>query len=67
MALRQIINYKADDILKYKSKQVEKIDKKILALLDDMTETMYRSNGVGLAAPQVGTLKRIVVIDADNG
>ncbi|WP_010243401.1 peptide deformylase [Acetivibrio cellulolyticus] len=67
MALRQIRNYIDDDVLRKKSKVVEKIDEKILNLLDDMAETMYQSNGVGLAAPQVGILKRVVVIDVGEG
>lgn len=67
MALRQVRNYINDDVLRKKSKAVEKIDDKILTLLDDMAETMYHSNGVGLAAPQVGILKRVVVIDVGEG
>lgn len=67
MALRQIRNYIDDDVLRKKSKAVEKIDEKILNLLDDMADTMYHSNGVGLAAPQVGMLKRVVVIDIGDG
>ena len=47
----------------------EKIDEKILTLVDDMIETMHKYNGLGLAAPQVGILKRVIVIDLydDNG
>lgn len=67
MALRCITNYKTDDVLRKKSKYVDKIDKKIVKLLDDMAETMYHANGVGLAAPQVGILKRLVVIDIGEG
>lgn len=67
MALRNIMNYKTDDILRKKSKVVEKIDNKILTLLEDMAETMYHANGAGLAAPQVGVLKRIIVIDDGTG
>ena len=52
-----------DKILKEKSIKVEKITPEIKTLIDDMIETMYDANGVGLAAPQVGILKRIVVID----
>lgn len=66
MALRNIRNYKTDDILRKKSKHVDKIDKRILQLIDDMAETMYKANGVGLAAPQVGILKRIIVVDIGN-
>ena len=50
-------------ILREKAKPVEKVDARIATLLDDMLETMYASNGVGLAANQVGLLERIVVID----
>lgn len=46
MALRNITNYKKDDILRKKSKYIDKIDKKILQLIDDMAETMYKENGV---------------------
>ncbi|KAJ51650.1 peptide deformylase [Clostridium tetanomorphum] len=67
MALRNITNYKTDDILRKKSKYVDKINKKTLQLINDMAETMYKENGVGLAAPQVGILKRIIVIDIGDG
>lgn len=62
MALRQIVQI-GEPVLRKKSKKVEKIDAKITQLLDDMAETMYDADGVGLAAPQVGILKRVVVID----
>ncbi len=62
MAIR-IIREEGDEILKKKSREVEKIDNKILELIQDMIETMHKFNGVGLAAVQVGVLKRIVVID----
>ncbi len=68
MAKRTILNVDADnETLRKKSREVEKIDERILTLLDDMAETMYDANGVGLAAPQVGILKRIVVIDIGDG
>ncbi len=66
MAIRNIVK-EGDDILSKKCRQVEKIDSKIIALLDDMAETMYAADGVGLAAPQVGILKRIAVIDIGEG
>lgn len=66
MALRQIVQV-GDPVLRKKSKTVEKIDSKIIQLLEDMTETMYEADGVGLAAPQVGVLKRVVVIDIGEG
>lgn len=66
MALRNIRKL-GDDILRKKCRPVETIDEKILTLLDDMAETMNEANGVGLAAPQVGILKRIAVIDIGEG
>lgn len=62
MAIR-IIRQEGDEILKKKSREVEKIDDKVQELVKDMLETMHKLNGVGLAAVQVGVLKRIVVID----
>ena len=67
MALRQIRNYKKDDILRKKAKTVEKIDERLKLLISDMIDTMHQADGVGLAAPQVGILKRIVVIDVGDG
>lgn len=66
MALRNIRKL-GDDILRKKCRPVETIDERIVTLLEDMAETMYEANGVGLAAPQVGVLKRIVVIDIGEG
>ena len=62
MALRNIREM-GDDILNKECKPVKEINERTLDLIDDMFETMYEANGVGLAAPQVGILKRIVVID----
>jgi len=59
--------YGKDDVLRKESKPVEKIDERILQLLDDMAETMRHADGVGLAAPQVGILRRVVVIDVGEG
>lgn len=56
-----------DDVLRKKCKEVKEIRPSLITLLDDMAETMYAANGVGLAAPQVGILKRVVVIDIGNG
>ncbi len=67
MALRQIKHYQKDDVLRKKSKIVEKIDKRTEILIDDMIETMYHADGVGLAAPQVGILKRVIVVDIGEG
>lgn len=69
MALRQI-REQEEEILRKKSREVEIEDiktEKIQGLIDDMIETMHHYNGVGLAAVQVGVLKRVVVIDVDDG
>lgn len=66
MALRNIVKL-GDQILNKTSRKVEKFDDKLAALIDDMLETMYSANGVGLAAVQVGILKRVVVIDIGEG
>lgn len=55
-----------DPVLKQHCEEVMKIDKRIKKLLDDMAETMYASEGVGIAAPQVGVLLRVVVVDVDK-
>lgn len=62
MAIR-IIREEGDEILRKKSREVETIDEKVQELIQDMLDTMHKLNGVGLAAVQVGILKRIVVID----
>jgi len=66
MAIREI-RKKGDEVLRKKSKPVKEINDKVKELIDDMIETMYHANGVGLAAPQVGVLKRICVIDVGEG
>ena len=66
MAIREI-REKGDEILYKKCKAVVKFDEKLHILLDDMYETMESRDGVGLAAPQVGILKRAVVIDVGDG
>jgi peptide deformylase len=66
MELRQIVQI-GDSVLRKKCKPVEKIDDKIIQLLDDMADTMYEADGVGLAAPQVGILKRIAIVDVGDG
>ncbi len=66
MALRNI-RINGDEILRKKSRKVEEINDRIHCILDDMLETMYHAEGVGLAAPQVGILKRLVVIDIGEG
>ena len=66
MAIRNIVKT-GDDVLLKMCRPVEKFDAKLWALLDDMYDTMNMANGVGLAAPQVGLLRRIVVIDVGEG
>ncbi len=66
MALRQV-RMRDEEILRKKCKEVKVFDDKLKTLLDDMAETMYHYNGVGLAAPQVGILKRALVIDIGEG
>lgn len=65
MAIRNVVK-EGDPILSKVCRKVEKFDSKLWQLLDDMTETMHISNGVGLAAPQVGILKRCVLIDIQD-
>lgn len=62
MAIRNL-RYEGDEILKKRSREIEVIDDKIKELAKDMMETMHRWDGLGLAGPQVGVLKRIIVID----
>lgn len=66
MAYREI-RKEGDEVLRKKCRPVEVIDQKILTLIEDMADTMYKADGVGLAAPQIGILKRIVVIDTGDG
>ena len=66
MAIREI-SIMGDEVLKKVCKEVKQMTPRTEELIDDMLETMYDANGVGLAAPQVGVLKRIVVIDIGEG
>lgn len=66
MAIRQIRTI-GDDILNKECKPVKDMTPRLAELVDDMFDTMYEANGVGLAAPQVGILKQIVTIDIDDG
>ena len=66
MALRLIVK-EGDSILEKPCRKVEVFDEKIHRLLDDMADTMYAANGVGLAGPQVGVLRRVCVIDIGEG
>lgn len=65
MAIRNVVQV-GDEILRKKSKPVRDFDEKLWELLDDMRETMVKNNGVGLAAVQVGILKRAIVLDVNN-
>ena len=66
MALRTI-RIQGDPVLEKVCKPIAEVTPKITTLIDDMLETMYEANGVGLAAPQVGILKRLVVMDVGEG
>lgn len=66
MAIRNI-RTDNDPILRKKSRVVENFDEKLWVLLDDMKDTMYQAEGVGLAAVQVGVLKRVVIVDVGDG
>ena len=66
MAIRNI-RISTDEVLRKTCKEVKEITPNLITLLDDMADTMYDANGVGLAAPQVGILKRVVVIDIGEG
>ena len=66
MALRTI-RIQRDPVLTKKCREINEMTPKIKELIDDMLDTMYEANGVGLAGPQVGVLKRIVVIDIGEG
>ncbi len=66
MAIRQVRTI-GDEILRKECKPVREVSSRTRELIEDMFETMYAANGVGLAAPQVGILKQIVVIDVEDG
>ena len=66
MAIRNIIKADDDRLFK-KSREVEKFDERLHTLLDDMADTMYAADGVGLAAVQVGILRRVVLVDCGDG
>ena len=66
MAIRKIVKL-GDDVLRKECRPQEKFDLRLAILLKDMADTMYRAEGVGLAAPQVGVLRRVVVIDIGEG
>ncbi len=66
MAIREI-RKEGDEVLRKKCKPVKNFNSRVTVLIDDMLETMYSANGAGLAAPQVGILRRICVIDVGEG
>ena len=66
MAIRKIVELGEEKLRKI-SKPVDKFDLRLRILLKDMADTMYKANGVGLAAPQVGILRRVVVVDVGDG
>ncbi len=66
MALRNLV-YNGDRTLRKVCRPVEKFDKRLGILLDDMAETMIASNGLGLAGPQVGIVRRVVIVDISEG
>jgi len=66
MALRLIVK-EGEEVLTKKSRPIEHFDEKLHTMLDDMRETMYAAGGVGLAAPQIGVLRRVCVIDIGEG
>jgi len=65
MAIRLIVKH-PDDVLRERAQEVTKFNANLHKLLDDMADTMYDADGVGLAAPQVGISKRVIVVDADE-
>ena len=67
MAIRAIMELDRDEVLRKHARKVDKFDDRLATLLTDMAETMREGNGVGLAAPQVGVLKRCCVIDVGEG
>ena len=66
MAIRKIVEL-GDEVLRKTCKKQEKFDLRLWVLLKDMADTMYKADGVGLAAPQVGSMRRVVVIDVGDG
>lgn len=66
MAIRNIVQT-GDELLRKHCKEVDRFDERVHTLLDDMKDTVRKERGAGLAAPQVGVLKRIVVIDVEEG
>jgi len=67
LAVFKIIRYGEDEVLREKAKPVTNINDGVHRLLDNLRDTMYNNKGVGLAAPQIGVLKRVIVVDAGEG
>jgi peptide deformylase len=67
LAVYNLVLYGEDVVLREKAKPVKNINQNILKLLDNMSDTMYSNKGVGLAAPQIGVSKRVIVLDAGEG
>ena len=65
MAIRKVV-YIGEPTLRKKSKPVKEFDESLWELLDDMKETMYENDGMGFAAPQVGILRRVIIVDVNN-
>lgn len=66
MAIRNIVRF-GEDVLQKECRPVEKFDRKLHQLLDDMQDTLYEANGAGLAAPQVGILRQVCIVDVGDG
>lgn len=66
MAVYRVVE-EGDDVLRERAKEVKKITQNIIKLLNNMRDTMYANKGVGLAAPQIGVSKRVIVVDAGDG
>ncbi len=67
MAVYNIVRYGEDDVLREKAKPITNINESVRRLLDNLRDTMYGNMGVGLAAPQIGVLKRAIVVDVGEG
>ncbi len=66
MSIRKVVKY-GENVLRTPAKEVHKVSQKIKVLVEDMLDTMYSQNGVGLAAPQIGESYRVFVIDVSTG
>ncbi len=66
MAIREIVKV-GDEVLRMRAKEVTEFDERLGTLIDDMFDTMFRADGVGLAAPQIGIVRRICVVSVDGG